>query len=158
MHRLQDGVPGKAVVELLQPGLEDYFVLKPKHSGFFATTLDILLKYLGVRTVVLAGFATNICVLFTANDAYMRDYRLFIPGDCVAANTEEANRYALEQMRTARADVTESVPSTQSLDRRRLIGPIRKPRLSGRCDEVAWPSLTWRRRGFRWHRGVSEED
>ena len=97
-HCLHDGVRGKPVVELLLPGENDYFVLKPKHSGFFSTTLDTLLDYLGARAVVLTGMAANICVLFTANDAYMRDLHLFVPGDCVASNTEEENRHALEQM------------------------------------------------------------
>jgi nicotinamidase-related amidase len=97
-HCLRDGVRGKPVAELLRPGEDDYFVLKPKHSGFFSTTLETLLEYLGVRAVVLTGMAANICVLFTANDAYMRDLHLFVPGDCVASNTEEENRHALEQM------------------------------------------------------------
>jgi nicotinamidase-related amidase len=98
-HCLSEGVRGKPLAELLQPENDDYFVLKPKHSGFFSTTLDILLKYLGVETIVLTGIAANICVLFTANDAYMRDLRLIVPDDCVASNTEELNRYALDQMR-----------------------------------------------------------
>jgi nicotinamidase-related amidase len=98
-HCLHEGVRGKPVVELLRPHEDDYFVLKPKHSGFFSTTLDLLLKYLGVKVVILAGIATNICVLFTANDAYMRDFDLFVPSDCVASNTEEENRYALDQIR-----------------------------------------------------------
>jgi nicotinamidase-related amidase len=97
-HCLRDGVPGRPVVELLRPDEDDYFVLKPKHSGFFSTTLDILLAYLGAQTVVLTGIAANICVLFTANDAYMRDFYLAVPADCVASNTEEENRNALEQM------------------------------------------------------------
>jgi nicotinamidase-related amidase len=97
------------VVEVLRPGEEDYFVLKPKHSGFFSTTLDTLLEYLGVRTVVLTGMAANICVLFTANDAYMRDLKLVIPADCVASNTDEENRYALAQMaRVLKADTRPS--------------------------------------------------
>ena len=62
-----------------RPSEDDYFVLKPKHSGFFSTTLDILLEYLGTQTVILTGLAANICVLFTANDAYMRDLRLVVP-------------------------------------------------------------------------------
>ncbi len=99
-HCLNDGVRGWTLVERLRPEQDDYFVLKPKHSGFFSTTLDILLDYLGVNTVVITGIAANICVLFTANDAYMRDFRLVVPADCVASNTEEDNRYALEQMRT----------------------------------------------------------
>jgi nicotinamidase-related amidase len=115
-HCRREGARGKPVVELLAPSDDDYFVLKPKHSGFFATTLDVLLAYLGVRTLVLAGVAGNICVLFTANDAYMRDYRLVVPGDCVASETSRENRQALEVMRTLlKADVT---PSTRlRLDR-----------------------------------------
>src|SRR5205814_3175852 len=98
-HCLQDGVRGKPVAELLRPEEDDYFVLKPKHSGFFSTTLDILLEYLGVRAVVLTGMSANICVLFTANDAYMRDLHLAVPSDAVASNTPEENAYALDQMR-----------------------------------------------------------
>jgi nicotinamidase-related amidase len=98
-HCLSDGVRGRPVVERLRPAEDDYFVLKPKHSGFYSTTLEILLEYLGARTLVLCGMAANICVLFTANDAYMRDFHLVVPEDCVASNTEEENRYALEQMR-----------------------------------------------------------
>lgn len=98
-HCLRDGVPGRPLVEQLRPTADDYFVLKPKHSGFFSTTLDTLLEYLEVKHLILAGIATNICVLFTANDAYMRDFRLTVPCDCVAANTDEENSRALEQMR-----------------------------------------------------------
>jgi nicotinamidase-related amidase len=108
-HCLDDGVPGRPVVELLKPDPDDYFVLKPKHSGFHSTTLDLLLKYLGTETVVLTGIATNICVLFTANDAYQRDFGLVIPADCVAANTQELTQAALTQMRQVlKADVRPS--------------------------------------------------
>jgi nicotinamidase-related amidase len=99
-HCLNDGVRGRPLVDRLLPTEDDYFVLKPKHSGFYSTTLDLLLRYLGVKTVVLTGIAGNICVLFTANDAYMRDLRLVVPSDAVASNTEEDNRYALKQMAT----------------------------------------------------------
>lgn len=98
-HCLSDGVRGRPLVERLRPREEDYFVLKPKHSGFFSTTLGILLDYLQVHTVILTGVAANICVLFTANDAYMRDYYLVVPSDGVASNTEHENRHALDQMR-----------------------------------------------------------
>ena len=98
---------GHRVARRLRPTGDDYFVLKPKHSGFFSTPLDILLRYLGVDTVILAGFAADICILLTANDAYMRDYHLVVPADCVASNTEEENRNALAQMRKVlKADVT----------------------------------------------------
>lgn len=108
-HCLSDGVLGQPLAELLRPEEDDYFVLKPKHSGFFSTSLDILLRYLGVKTVILTGIAANNCVLFTANDAYMRDLDLIVPGDCVASNTEAENRYALEQMeKVLKADVRPS--------------------------------------------------
>lgn len=105
-HCLNDGVRGEQMVRLLQPQEEDYFVLKPKHSGFYSSTLGVLLDYLGAHTLILTGVAGNICVLFTANDAYMRDYHLVIPRDCIASNTPGENDYALEMMeRILKADV-----------------------------------------------------
>jgi nicotinamidase-related amidase len=97
-HCRRRGGPVREIVDALAPSENDYFVLKPKRSGFFATTLDTLLKYLGAESLIITGVATNICVLFTANDAYMRDYKLFVPSDCVAANTERDNDYALRQI------------------------------------------------------------
>ena len=97
-HCLRNDVRGRPIAELLAPNEDDYFVLKPKHSGFHSTTLDVLLAHLGVTTLVLTGIAGNFCVLFTAHDAYMRDYRLLAPEDCIASADEEDNRYALEHM------------------------------------------------------------
>lgn len=97
-HCLRPDAAGREIVQLLRPHPTDYFVLKPKHSGFFSTTLDTLLEYLGAESLILTGVATNICVLFTANDAYMRDLKLHVPADCVASNTSEINDYALQQM------------------------------------------------------------
>lgn len=100
---------GREVVRRLLPEETDYFVLKPKHSGFYSTTLDVLLGDIGVQTLILTGVAGNICVLFTANDAYMRDFELVVPRDCVASNTRQINEYALEQMRTVlKAELCES--------------------------------------------------
>src|SRR5207253_10384277 len=61
-HVLEDGVRGEPIAKLLRPRRQDYFVLKAKHSGFYHTQLDLLIDYLQVRTVVLAGFATDMCV------------------------------------------------------------------------------------------------
>src|SRR6185295_6879342 len=94
-------------VEPLVPDADDYFVLKPKHSGFYSTTLSLLLTHLGAKNLILTGIAGNNCVLFTANDAYMRDFKLFIPADCVVSNTEEENQHALKQMENVlKADTT----------------------------------------------------
>jgi nicotinamidase-related amidase len=102
-------VRGAPVSKRLRPNEDDYFVLKPKHSGFYSTTLDVLLEYLHADILILTGIATNICVLFTANDAYMRDYSLYIPCDCVAANTADENSYALSQMsKVLKADIRQS--------------------------------------------------
>jgi nicotinamidase-related amidase len=90
--------PGHRVSRRLRPTAHDYFVLKPKHSGFFDTTLDTLLETLGVRRVILTGIAGNICVLFTANDAYMRDYKIFAPENCIVSNTAADNAHALRQI------------------------------------------------------------
>lgn len=87
-HCLHDGVLGQPLAELFAPGEKDYFVLKPKHSGFFSSTFDILLDYLQAKTIILTGLAGNICVLFTANDAYMRGFNVVVPGGCIASNTE----------------------------------------------------------------------
>ena len=109
-HCVNDDVPGREVARVLQPDAEDYFVLKPKHSAFHATTLDTLLKSLETETVVLTGIAGNICVLFSANDAYMRELRVIVPSDCTVSNTPEENEYALRQMQTVlKADIRPSV-------------------------------------------------
>jgi nicotinamidase-related amidase len=108
-HCLAEDVRGKPVAELLQPEEDDYFVLKPKHSGFFSTTLDTLLDYLQVKILVLTGLTGDICVLFTANDAYMRDFHLVIPADCVASSDADENRHALAHMeRVLKADTRPS--------------------------------------------------
>lgn len=92
--------PGHRVSSRLRPTARDYFVLKPKHSGFFDTTLDTLLEALRIRRVILTGIAGNICVLFTANDAYMREYKILAPSDCIVSNTAAENDHALRQIET----------------------------------------------------------
>lgn len=108
-HVLGDGVRGQPLAELLAPVEDDYFVLKPKHSGFHSTTLDVLLAHLGADTLILTGIAGNFCVLFTAQDAYMRDFRLLVPRDCVASEEQRDNDYALEHMaKVCKADTRPS--------------------------------------------------
>lgn len=116
-HCLRDDVRGCALAERLRPGPDDYTVLKPKHSGFYSTTLDTLLQYLGAQRLVLTGITGDICVLFTANDAYMRDLHLNVPADCVASVSPEENENALRFM--ARVLDVDTTPSTE-LDLRAL--------------------------------------
>jgi nicotinamidase-related amidase len=108
-HVLEDGVRGQPLAELLAPDEDDYFVLKPKHSGFHSTTLDVLLAHLGANTLILTGIAGNFCVLFTAQDAYMRDFRLLVPRDCVASEEQRDNNYALQHIeKVCKADTRPS--------------------------------------------------
>ncbi|MFN2514051.1 MAG: cysteine hydrolase family protein, partial [Pyrinomonadaceae bacterium] len=103
---LEDDVRGKPFVESVLPDERDYFVLKPKHSGFYSTVLELLLKHLGATNLILTGIAGNNCVLFTANDAYMRDFKLYVPSDCSVSQTPEENDNALRQMeRVLKADI-----------------------------------------------------
>ena len=90
---------GRPLVEMLVPNSEDYFILKPKHSGFYQTPLDLLLKHFGTERLILTGVSSNSCVLFTANDAYMRDLKVVVPPDCVAACSEIEHQFALDQMK-----------------------------------------------------------
>ncbi len=87
------------MVKLLRPEENDYFVLQPKHSGFFSGTLDTLLRYLRAQILILTGIAGNFGVLFTANDAYMRDFNLFVPADCTVSDTKRENDSALRLMK-----------------------------------------------------------
>ncbi|HET7160966.1 MAG TPA: isochorismatase family cysteine hydrolase, partial [Burkholderiales bacterium] len=105
-HCLKDGVRGQPLAELLAPGREDYFVLKPKHSAFFATTLDTLLTYLGVRRLFITGVAGDACVTITAMDAFLRDYELHVPADCTASCDPRENDAVLAYMkRVLHADI-----------------------------------------------------
>ena len=110
-HCTSRSSPGRLVSTRLKPTSRDYFVLKPKHSGFYDTTLDTLLSDLKIRRVIVAGIAGNICVLFTANDAYMRGLRIYAPADCVVSNTVEDNAHALRQIEIVLKGRTE--PSTE---------------------------------------------
>lgn len=106
---LSSDARGRPFVEKLVPEDDDYFILKPKHSAFFQTNLDLLLKYLGAKQVILTGVAGDICVLFTANDAYMRDFHVIVPSDCVASEDRHHNDAVLELMaRVLKAEVRPS--------------------------------------------------
>lgn len=87
------------LVAAIAPCEHDYFIIKPQFSGFYATNLPLLLPKLGVSRLVITGVATDICVLFTAADAYMRDYKLWIPEDAVAAADSTKGDAAMQIMR-----------------------------------------------------------
>ncbi|WP_312099095.1 isochorismatase family cysteine hydrolase [Niallia sp.] len=86
------------VIDKIKPDDSDYFLIKPRHSAFYGTALQTLLSQLHVKQLILTGIAGNICVLFTANDAYMREYPLLIPDNCIASVDDEDNQYAIRMM------------------------------------------------------------
>ena len=93
----------------IKPNEDDYFLIKPKHSAFYGTALNTLLFHLKIKKLIITGIAGNICVLFTANDAYMRDYKLYCPKDCIASVNEQDNMYALTMMKNVlKANITVS--------------------------------------------------
>jgi len=93
--RRAESSAGAAIARLLQPQQRDYCLLKPKHSAFFGTPLDTVLQTLGARTLILTGTTTPQCILFSATDAYVREYRLIVPSDCVIASTRKQQQLAL---------------------------------------------------------------
>lgn len=93
-----DGTRGCEVVEALKPTTSDTVIFKTTYSSFFGTDLEGHLKKLKIKKLILTGVCTEICVLYTAADAYMRGYSVEVPQDCVAGLTEEDHRFALKQM------------------------------------------------------------
>jgi len=98
-HCLNDGVRGAPIAKLLAPEQSDYFVLKPKHSAFFATPLELLLDHLGTERLIIAGVAADQCIVNTAADARMRDFEVVVPADGVAALSAARTRRAIDQLR-----------------------------------------------------------
>jgi len=91
---------GAPILEMLAPTEDDYYVLKPTYGGFFGTPLDRLLETIDAKTLILTGISAHQCILFTANEAYLREFELIIPRDCVAAKTAHYKRFALEYFKS----------------------------------------------------------
>jgi nicotinamidase-related amidase len=98
MLAARSGEAGAAIAASLMPGNLDYAVLKPKHSAFFATPLDLLLRHLRVRRLFITGVSTDHCIVMTAAEARMRDYEVIVPRDCVAALSDRRNAQALHTL------------------------------------------------------------
>jgi nicotinamidase-related amidase len=116
-HCLRAQSPGREMTKLLVPEADDYIVLKPKHSPFYASPLETILHYIGARVAIVCGLTTNACILIAAGDLHVRDFRLFVPPDCVAALTDREQRRSLDIMKNSfEANTT---PSSE-LDLQRL--------------------------------------
>lgn len=106
---LEENLRGAPLVQRLLPSDDDYRVLKPERSAFLASPLDLLLRRLEVRNLIVTGLTSDRCVTFTVIDAHMRDYRLFVPEDTCAAMQPDHHREAIAFIeRVTSADVTPS--------------------------------------------------
>jgi nicotinamidase-related amidase len=86
------------IARTVYPQATDVTVLKPRHSAFFGSPLELLLSEMDARELVICGLATDICVQMTAADAFLREYRCWVPGDCTAAETQSAHAASLSYM------------------------------------------------------------
>jgi nicotinamidase-related amidase len=82
--------PAGEIARLLYPQANDITVLKPRHSAFFGSPLELLLTEMDAQDLVICGLATDICVQLTAMDAFLREYRIWVPSDCTAAESPQA--------------------------------------------------------------------
>jgi nicotinamidase-related amidase len=90
--------PPAEIARLLYPQARDLTILKPRHSAFYASPLELLLSEMQARELIICGLATDICVQLTAMDAFLREYRVWVPADCTAAESREAKEIALAYM------------------------------------------------------------
>ena len=108
-HFTKPTAKGADVVSLIKPEPDDFYILKPHRSAFYSTSLTLLLENLEVKKLIITGVTTDICVIFSANDAYMRGFELHVPNDCVAAVTKEHHETALGLIeRVLKADISPS--------------------------------------------------
>jgi nicotinamidase-related amidase len=99
VRKVRESKRGRALSTLLSPDARDISILKPRHSAFYGTPLDFLLDELKVGRLILTGLAADICVLFTAHDAYLRKFQLWVPRDCVASEQTRDHERAIQHMK-----------------------------------------------------------
>ena len=89
-----------------KPQAGDYTIVKPRFSAFFQTELDLILRRLGVTTVIMTGTTTPNCIRTTCYDGISMDYNIIIIEDCCSSNTEEIQRVNMEDMARVGAVIT----------------------------------------------------
>jgi len=94
-HCCASDARGHAICRVMRPARDDYFVLKPRHSAFYATPLEALLDDVKAGSLVVTGIAGDGCVLSTASDAHIRKHEVMVPRDCMASISGERNDNAI---------------------------------------------------------------
>ena len=98
-HCIEAGGVSGWMAQALAPSPRDLVILKPRHSAFFATPLELLLGQMRTKHLVIAGLAADICVQLTAMDANLRGFELWVPSDCTAAETSSGCAASLGYMK-----------------------------------------------------------
>lgn len=98
VHCLEGDRSTELVDELVPTGPNEHFIVKRRYSCFFGTELEILLKGLGARTLVLIGGLTDVCVHYTFADAHQHDYHTRVVEDCVIGSSRPAHDASLAAM------------------------------------------------------------
>jgi len=107
---------GAEVTTLLRPDIKDFVILKPRHSAFYATPLASFLDEAKTRRLILTGVSGHQCILFTANDAHLRQLALTVPSDCIGSPSTTETQFALKYFRTVLgAQICESTRLSGSL-------------------------------------------
>src|SRR2546423_7450109 len=89
---------GASLVEPIAPAKGTPFVVKARHSVFYETQLEYLLRQAGVDRLLLTGQVTEQCILYSALDGYVRHFEVAVARDCVAHIHADLARAALRMM------------------------------------------------------------
>ena len=127
-----EGTPGIEIVEELAPRAGDLRISKRRYSCFIGTELDLLLRGLGVETILATGVDSNVCVLWTVGEAFQRDYRVRVLEDCVAGSDAEQHQAALLIMR-------QLVSGGEAVTSEEVIAELRHAKANGAEDARAMP-------------------
>ena len=104
------------LIEPIVPAPELPFVVKRRHSIFYETLLDYLLREREFDQIILAGQVTEQCILYSALDAYLRHFEVIVARDCVAHIHQDLAEAALRMMeRNMHAQVTPTVNEAMEL-------------------------------------------
>jgi ureidoacrylate peracid hydrolase len=90
------------------PKPEDIILIKHRYSAFIGTSLDGILRANGIKTLILTGVATNVCVESTARDGFMMDYHIVVPSDLTAGVNDQAKQMSLFNIDAFFGEVVES--------------------------------------------------
>lgn len=112
--------PAGEIARLLYPQARDLTILKPRHSAFYASPLELLLTEMHARELVICGLATDMCVQMTASDAFLREFQAWVPSDCTAAESPRAKAASLAYMADVlKCDVSPAVARMPKKRKRR---------------------------------------